>query len=445
VLARQLKDEKFQATLQKRAENRVKTKHEFLKLRQRLINLLNEIPDDRMHLTFKYYFTENFIELTEAIFNKENTLSNQIEIPWPMEKPASPKLVPRNEVIRRVSMALSQTQVIELQRLYEEMKSFQSLPGRTVASSLLEEAQRRVTPEREKYISHLVEFSKLRIKSLIAHGKSEKELNEAELNLIRKVNTVRLSPLKKESAISGKHCVGNLPNAYYTPRDHSIGLCPSVYLLPDPGVLVLISHELTHSIAPCTSQFGTYEINSDALVKSGQGLAGGLSREIMRDPNKRELVEHLLEINEKSNMTASALGLLSSEEAIKYFIDKKVLKPEIPGVKPDQYPFKQVVECLISKKGFRSFGESEIRNLASNVVKGRALYREVGYDPKLDERQIVDAFMKFPGCVDMDNHGQLEEAFSDWVASKVLGDYLIGNRLDSDEEKLGMVAVLAGE
>jgi hypothetical protein len=47
--------------------------------------------------------------------------------------------------------------------------------------------------------------------------------------------------------------------------------------------------------------------------------------------------------------------------------------------------------------------------------------------------------------VSADKHSQIDEAMGDWIASQVLGDYFEGNPVISDEQKLGVVGILALE
>ncbi|MFM8313832.1 MAG: hypothetical protein ACKOA8_06065, partial [Deltaproteobacteria bacterium] len=237
----------------------------------------------------------------------------------------------------------------------------------------------------------------------------------------------------------------NFPNGFYSNVDHSVSLCPISYFLPDVTLIYLLTHELAHSIGPCLSQFGTYEIRSDRLVNLGQSLLGGNPRELTKDPNRAVLFGKILEINQMTNVTAYQFPLFSSNSAMNYFIDKKVLRSEIPGVESLKYPFKKVLDCLSSKQGFRGIDANEIRKLASEVSSSRAKYREPSFDRATDERQIVDALSAYPGCISPEKESQLDEAMSDWFAAKVLGDYLSGNFLKTQNERLAMVAILAGE
>jgi hypothetical protein len=438
-------DSSFKAVLSRKIASQEKNRPEFLRVKQKLITLLDELRDDLVHPTFKLYLTENFVDFFEGSFIVGNRYKNNLDLPWPIEKPVGTKLVSPKEIVAKFGSRITREQFAQLEAIFTEMKLLQTYSQKTFSLTSYEEAVQKITPEREKYVAKLFDFAKLRIVSLISNGKTDRNLDSAENNLIRKVKSVKLKPFWRGAQKPHSSCLDFGPNGFYDSKDNSVGLCPLSYWLPDSGLLELISHELGHSIAPCFSQFGTYEINSSRLVKFTKGLIGGMSPEILKDPNKRALAAELLAINEKSNTTAFPLALIASSSSIKYFIDKEILKPEIPGVDFANYPLKKVASCLSDKQGFRWASEAEAKKIAFEVTEARAQYREPSYDKKADSRQILDAFSKYPTCVSADKHSQIDEAMGDWFSSQVLGDYLEGNPIVTDEQKLGVVGALAIE
>lgn len=438
-------DSNFKDALSRKIASQEKNRPEFLRAKQKLITLLDEIKDDVIHPSFKIYITENFVEFFEGSFVIGNKYKTNLELPWPIQKPNGNRLVSPKEIVASFGSRITRDQFIQMEAIFTEMKLLQTYSQKTFSLASYEEAVKRITPEREKYVTKLFDFAKLRIVSLISDGKADTNLSPSEINLIRKVKSVKLKSFWRESSTPHKACLDFGANGFYEPKDNSVGMCPLSYWLPDAGVLDLISHELGHSIAPCLSQFGTYEINSTQLVKFTKGLVGGMSAQILKDPNKRALATELLAINEKSNITAAPLPLIASSSSIKYFIDKEILRPEIPGVEFANYPLRKAAVCLSDKHGFRWADEAEFKKIATEVTEARAQYREPAYDKKADIRQILDAFSKYPACVSADKHSQIDEAMGDWIASQVLGDYFEGNPVISDEQKLGVVGILALE
>ena len=100
ALNRQLGDASFLSAIQKKTAQNEKNKPEFLEAKQKLINLLKEIPDDKLHPLFKFYLVDNFIDFFEAVFAKDEDVNKRIEIPWPIDNPKGTKLVSKKEIPR---------------------------------------------------------------------------------------------------------------------------------------------------------------------------------------------------------------------------------------------------------------------------------------------------------------------------------------------------------
>jgi len=436
-------DKYFKAALIRKIAAEEKNSPEFLRVRQKLIELFNDVSSKKMSPKFKFYITNNFVEFIELLFDESRANKREIEIPWPPEIAETEKTVSLKEVVAKFGALMNPEQMEQIQSIYNEMKILQGTAKRFSAAKYNEELMKKVSPGKLSMVTKYFEFSKTRIIALISNGLSQENLTQADEALVRKVRTVKLAQFDSNSEDSREACQGGIPNAFYDSRYHSVTLCPATFFLSDTAIIQIIAHEIGHSISPCNSQFGTYEISSDKLIKAQRGIAGGAYREIGRDPNKRKMLMELLSINKKSNTTAFHLSLIANENVVQYFISKDILKPEIPGVKYDKYSFRNVVQCLSEKHGFRGVDEKEVRRIATEVSRARAEYREPSYNPQVDERQIVDVIMKYPECVSAGKKSQADEALADWFSSKVLADYLTGNPLKNSQERLGMVSFLA--
>lgn len=445
ALVRSSNDKLSKSELERKVAVEEKNSPEFLRLRQKLHQLLEEISSEKMHPRFRYYITNNFTEFIEVLFDPKKSIKNEIELPWPPANPKDNQMVSRKEVVSKLGALFQREQSEQLQTIYDEMKMLQVAARNLHAFVANKELLKKLPSGKQVLATKYFEFAKLRVLSLIKNGANDNQLSVAEKSLARKVSSVRLRSFDPQSELDEQNCTYGLPNAFYRAHDHTVTLCPAAYFLSDAAIIQVVSHEIGHSIAPCISQFGTFEIVSSKLISASQKLKGGFSQELNGDPHKRKIFLELLAINKTSNTTALPFPLLASEEALQYFIKNEIIKPEIPGVSQDEYPFRQVSQCLADKHGFRGVDRTELRRVASEVVKARLEYREPDYDANRDERQIIDAISKYPGCLSPSHReSQADEAMADWISSQVLADYLSGNPLKTPDERLGMVSVFAG-
>ncbi|MSP19251.1 MAG: hypothetical protein EXR74_06745 [Bdellovibrionales bacterium] len=443
ALEKQATDQIFQSELNRKIASTEKNTTKFLEIKQRLITLLADVSDSSLHPSFKFYLTENFMEFFDFLVGRDGILKTKLEIPWPMNNPIKAKLLSRKEIITTLNIVITAEQVDKLNLIYREMKVLviYSQTNKLVSSN--DDLIKLISSDRQKYVAKLFDFIQARITYLISYGKPEADWTESERQLIRKIKTVKLTALNSIELKNAPPCLSVQPNAFYSSKNHTINLCPTVYSLPDSSLLLIMAHEVAHAIDQCNSQFGTFEISSDKLVKLGEGLKGVLSREISSDSEKKELLIVLMEINKQSNMTAFPFPLIASPASIKYFVDKGVLKRELSGVISAKHPLKNVFDCLDRKQGFRNADRSEIKKLAVAVTLARGQYREPAYDALADQRQIIDAFDSYPGCLNPNKESQMGEAIADWIGAKVLGDYLTDTKLETDQARMGVIGFLA--
>ncbi len=445
AMSHQEADKLSQSILKRKIAIEEKNSSQYLKLKQRVVQVLSDISNEQMHPTFRFYVANNFTEFIEAVFDKKRSVKPDIELPWPPENPQANKLVSHREVASRFTALLRQEQAEQFQLIFDEMKSLQRLAQNSLEATANENLIRELPSGKKQLAEKYFEFAKKRVISLIRNGLDETSLSQADQRIVRKITSVKLIEFDPKSDLYEQECIPGLPNAFYRPHDNTVTLCPATYFLSESAIIQIVSHEIGHAISPCLSQFGTYEIVSSKLVKAVQGGQRRIIQEINSDSNKLRMFRLLIAINKQSNMTAFPFPLLAGDEAVQYFIRKEIIKPEIPGVSPQQYPFQNVSKCLAVKHGFRGVDDKELRRIASEVVKTRLEYREPNYDANKDERQIVDALSKYPGCLNPEQReSQTEEAIADWISSQVLADYLSGNPLKTSEERLGLVSVFAG-
>jgi len=223
------------------------------------------------------------------------------------------------------------------------------------------------------------------------------------------------------------------------PSDNSINICPNFMNAPDESLLGVIAHEIAHSVDPCNSQFGLQEMNKEkikGLIDPATGV--GKADQGLSEPEKMA-VSALEDFSmDGAGKTAFPLDLVFGAKTKSKLIDLGVLSEFADPVKPESNPFKGVLACLVSEAGggFRDVAKDEIDKLVSEVTETRSEQRGAGYDAAADAEKIRTAFGMYPGCVGVEDHSQLGEVFSDWVAADVVGDYLEGQSLVTDEDRL---------
>ncbi len=426
--------------------NRMKNKgdvDETEKARQRgqIVTLMGDIPTTQMHQRFKTYFIDHFSEITE--FMHKAPKEAKLEMPWPIDNPApEPIAVKRDEFLVRFLARITKEQYEKLEVLQKEVLAAQKLLSKPEAENKTLEALKEVSPERNKYVTKMVEFAQARIKELITGPDTDRKLSKAEANAIKKLETIRFNNFQSEAVKNSPVCAEAIPNAYYNAMDHSITLCPAFYSLPDTAVLSLIAHEIGHVLDPCNSQFPAYRLKMDKLAELKKKDDANKAHALSNDNDKFLMMIRLAKIGEVSDRTAYPFELEVKEETVAFFRDEGVLVKMSEPVPFFNYVFNDVYECLKSPKGgsFRSFDRKEMLKFAQVVSGVRAEYREPAYSRAEDEKKIVDALTEHPECQGAEKKSHMGEAVADWISAHVVGEFLSGVHLQSDLEKLGPIA-----
>jgi hypothetical protein len=181
-----------------------------------------------------------------------------------------------------------------------------------------------------------------------------------------------------------------MPNAFYTPTNNEVLICPQFLNLPDAALFATISHELGHAIDPCTTTY-TYS----------------------RAPGGN------LELNLPDYLEGA---------------EPKNTPPELPAIRPEINPLKNVVACL---KEPTSLGAKvpTMQNMLLAIDKDEAALRaeaaedgsgELG-DATMagfeDQRNAIrNHYSLYQNCGKFSGNGHIQEAFSDWLASQTIAD-----------------------
>ena len=422
-------------TIEKVEEERAK----LTQLKFETTQILDSVPVQRLQPFFKLYFIDNFLPVLTVLFNDNATQLKTIRFLWPPEGPRDVQAIPIESFRSRILGFFSAEQIDRLKAITLQAVRLTQENIAGLDKPIFRD-MKYVTQARQVYIKKMAEFAKHRIIELIRQNRTAEQLSFAERQAVIRVETVKFTSPSSPVLSQNPFCAKPVPNAFYDRATHSINVCPNFYNFPDSTILSVVAHEIAHTIDPCFSQFPTYKIQWRKLAELEKTTK---SRSEMVGDNDRYLLYTMLKkLPEGTELTGTSFPLYVSTAAISYFEKRGVLENQALAVPFAQYVLKDVYDCLKTGDGggFRGHEVENIRRVASEVAQVRTQFREPTYDPKSDEQAIVDAFSKYPECVGIDRYSQMGEATSDWLAARVLGDFLVGMSLESEIERLGPVA-----
>lgn len=414
---------------EKEKEERTK----YWQIKYRLSQLLDTLPKEKLHPLFKIHVIENLLPVMVVLYAKEVPDEKEFQFLWPPDNPQRISSHKVGDFRKSLFSLFSKAQIDSLTALAQE--SFNLVRSRTgsVQSDVIGE-MRSVTQQRQTYVLKLADFVKERIKELITQGRGWRLLSPAEKQALGRIQSVQFTKPDDERLWMSPYCSGILPNAYYDRATHSINLCLGFYHFPDSTLVSVIAHEMAHTIDPCLSQFPIYRVDWAKFAAEEKAGGGGADR--------RRMIQILREIPQGTEVTSHLLDLESTPEVVRFFEKRGVLKRMHEGVPYKEAVFSDVYACLKSERGggFSSVNPKKLQPLVREVAKYRSEIREPAYDPAFDEKHILKTLSIHPECVALDRYSQLGEAFSDWVAARVVGEFLTEIKLQSDLERLGPFA-----
>jgi hypothetical protein len=217
-------------------------------------------------------------------------------------------------------------------------------------------------------------FTDVQKKIIITLERRRTTANSKEIdNLVTRVKTVKLS---NEAMTEG------CPNAHYTSTDHKIHICPQYLKSPTFTLIQLFGHEITHPIGPCGS-----------------------------------------------------LNPLSSADSRSYTLDKpynETFKEILSPVKI--HPFEKTISCLQQKKSV--WAQSPSTRMTESVQRLEQHLDSIGDDENksaLESHKKSLAYLEEQRCQTENGINQLDESFSDWMASEVIAQSL--DEIKSPQEK----------
>lgn len=295
-----------------------------------------------------------------------------------------------------------------------------------------------VLEQRKIRARELFEEAKALFLDEIKRGRAYENLLEYERNQYQKVKSVRLKSF--DAAGSDPSCGGFSPDAFYSPRTHSVTLCENYISWPDASLIEVLGHELAHAIDPCNQQFPVISINKEktsGLSKSGSELPD----EIRNSPDRLELLTAVRESEGvMMNLNEPMMGI-NGKEAFDFIKGKGYFDVVAQGIPFQKSPLSRAYSCLIKDVGIRELSEAQLQSIGSDYIRSIEEASPLGKKRKELASSAVQKLKRYPQCIrSREGKTQVQEAMSDLWSAKVLGRWLTRNPPKSKDEQIAALA-----
>lgn len=246
----------------------------------------------------------------------------------------------------------------------------------------------------------------------------EKQRNKQNASMIdRAIERVSLvkfhTPVLSDELI--KAC--QFPNAWYNPESQRVLFCPQWFNLPKANLFEILSHELSHSIDPCTFQ---------APMKISRSKADIIN------PGPFDVQLDLERLNQSS--------LLIGELENGNLGDK-----DQKAITVKDNPFEKVISCLQSKRSIGAITPSKkdlsdkIEKAISKIKESVADYQNFdNYKYLKTAQDNLDRYYDLYGYCNLELPGgvsQIGEAFADQMAAELVAERLSKlNKIEAQKE-----------
>ncbi len=414
-----------------------------LQFQVRAMEVIDQLPSSEFSDVFKIYLANKTGCLRDVMLDK----GKDYTLPWPPVNPEGMKSVPASEVQQFFKSKLNSDQKEQLNAIAKDFEGEEVKRGENIEVSSndvdpVSELRRQmttITEERKKKVKDLIEFSRRTIIDKIKMGRPMVQLTEHEKKMVNKIEGIRVTSPDNTDLRVNSRCTGLTPNAFYDTGDHSINVCPNFYNYPDSTIIGIVGHEIGHAVDPCNCQFGHHQVDQDRInLLMGQ--------DVVRNNNDQfNALYYLKEVTHDSNLTSYPFTIGLTTNQMEFLSTSKALSRQSPDTSFDNYPLKDVYNCLIRPAGggFRNVSKKDIEDFATSVVENRAQILPNQYNPNEDKAAIIQAFSAHPECMAPGRSGQTGEAVADWFGAEVIGEYLKGKKLVTNEERLAPIAFFA--
>lgn len=223
--------------------------------------------------------------------------------------------------------------------------------------------------------------------------------------LIERAKTLKFSPPRLTSELKD-NCTS--PNAYYSPKTHSLVICPQYLNYPKMALMETMAHEIAHSFDSCNLSGNFYKYKKPEVV--------------LEAPFELDVVVASDPYLYRNNRGADASGINEKN---------KIQKPMLYA----DHPFSSTMSCLENQKSVGA-KVSDIETLRLQAKNRLNELKKLGATPEnlIEARGLAkyianekEYFDYFRGC-DNNNFGnllgrsQMQEAFADKIATDILAN-----------------------
>ena len=269
-------------------------------------------------------------------------------------------------------------------------------------------------------------------------GKNNAEIN----NLIARIKTIKMNA-PELSGVAANIGACSHPNAFYDPTSHTFTLCPQLLQMPSATIQAIIAHELGHSIDPCTATYPLEKI--EGTEKPNPYLAYMGDEKTQKTMSEQMgLVDFKPNLPNQGQDKFSAFDVDYIHNSLSQAYDNFSLKEQQQSVNLSKNPFLPVVNCM---QTYESVGAriGDVYGAKGAITKKLSDLKKSGAtdsDPRVEELKqtlgrIDSVYAEKKACSFMgsyEGHSQIQEAFSDWIASEVIGNK-IANTSDPQEKQ----------
>lgn len=249
--------------------------------------------------------------------------------------------------------------------------------------------------------------------------------NNAQIDsLIKRIETISYAEPNMKFLASGS-CPS--PNAFYDFMSHQFTICPQMLQAPSATLQMIIAHELGHSIDPCIATYPLQELKGEAKPNQKDMMLDNVLNSMK---SNKDFIEFTPKLPKQEDRHYASFNeeLVNQMGAFKYksYTRTTVAEP----VKLSENPFATVIECLQGPNSVRArMGDIEgaRANIYSNIKELKASGADENHPQIQDLRGTLErldsVYVEKQACGYMGSDrgpSQMQEAFSDWLASEVM-------------------------
>lgn len=284
----------------------------------------------------------------------------------------------------------------------------------------------------KKRIEKLFQYTQEQMIVLIKNGRSDAQLSPEQKSMIKKIETLKYVHSSDNRNVSDGICK-DPDQAFYIPLNHYITACENTQSLPDSQLVLVLAHEMGHSIDPCVSKSALHQINQgnlDHVLTQQQA-----SKDDNASEESKRLSEWLNYFKKVDSAYINGLNDQSLDSSTeKTLIEMGVITKAANPIPESKYPFESVRSCLINHENFDDISDSDIE---AEISYMKSYMKRVGKPlAKKDELQVEAHYKKNKSCAGTGlKKTELNEAMCDFhgsfVQAKYLNDFPPKNEVDA--------------